>query len=125
MKFVFSRQMTEFTLNTGYRGRFVHLEIQNFEHQVRSLVEPEVSRPASWPIIFVVVRYESAPNFVVDDCKDVCNFTFVVIRFESASNFVVVNCKVVCNLTFVVMGFESAPNFVVDDCKAVCIYTFE
>ena len=42
------------------------------------------------------------------------------MRFESAPNFVVDDCEAVCNFTFVVMGFESAPDFVVDDRKAVC-----
>ena len=43
--------------------------------------------------------------------------------FESTPNFVVYDCKAVCNYNFEVMRFESAPNFVVDDCEAVCKLT--
>ena len=72
----------------------------NNNDQVRGLAEPEASRLASWLLIFVVLRFESAPNFAVEDCRAVWNFTFVVIRFESAPNFVVDDCKGVCNFTF-------------------------
>ena len=40
-----------------------------------------------------VVRFESTPNFVVDDCKPFCNFNFVVVRIKSAPNFIVDDCK--------------------------------
>ena len=35
-------------------------------YQVRDLAWPEASRLASWPIIFVVLRFESTLNFVVN-----------------------------------------------------------
>ena len=47
----------------------------------------------------VVVRFESTPNFVVDDCKPFCNFNFVVVRIKSAPNFIVEDCNLFCNLT--------------------------
>ena len=65
---------------------------------------------------FEVMRFESASNFVVDDCKTFCNSTF---EFQKPFQFCSSWLQNFLHFTFEVIILKSALNFVIQPNKQV------